>query len=61
MAFGFGIHACVGQVIARMEGELLLRALARRVRRIELVGAPRQRPNNTLRTLAALPLRLVAA
>ncbi len=61
LAFGFGIHACVGQVIARMEGELLLRALTRRVRRIELLGVPRWRPNNTLRALAALPLRLVTA
>jgi 4-methoxybenzoate monooxygenase (O-demethylating) len=59
LAFGVGIHACVGQMIARLEGELVLRALAARVRRIELAGAPRRRPNNTLHALACLPLRLV--
>jgi 4-methoxybenzoate monooxygenase (O-demethylating) len=61
LAFGVGIHACVGLVIARLEGELILRALAKRVRRIELAGAPLRRPNNTLRTLACLPLRLEAS
>jgi 4-methoxybenzoate monooxygenase (O-demethylating) len=60
LAFGIGIHACVGQMIARMEGELVLRALAQRVCRIELDGVPLRRPNNTLRTLASLPLRLIA-
>jgi 4-methoxybenzoate monooxygenase (O-demethylating) len=59
VAFGVGIHACVGQVIARLEGESILRALATRVRRIELAGTPLRRPNNTLRALASLPLRLV--
>ncbi len=58
MAFGSGIHGCVGQVVARLEGELVLSALARRVRRIELVGEPTRRLNNTLRALASLPLRL---
>jgi 4-methoxybenzoate monooxygenase (O-demethylating) len=60
LAFGVGIHACVGQVIARMQGELILRALAARVQRIQLAGTPLRRPNNTLRALASLPLRLVA-
>lgn len=59
LAFGVGIHACVGLVIARLEGELILRALAARVRRIELASPARARPNNTLRALASLPLRLV--
>lgn len=61
MAFGSGIHGCVGQAIARLEGELILGALARRVARIEIAGAPVRRLNNTLRALASLPLRLVAA
>lgn len=61
MAFGSGIHGCVGQVVARLEGELILGGLAKRVRRIELAGQPTRRLNNTLRALATLPLRLELA
>lgn len=58
MAFGSGIHGCVGQAVARLEGELILTALAKRVKRIELAGTPVRRLNNTLRALASLPLKL---
>lgn len=59
MAFGSGIHGCVGQVVARLEGEVVLGALARRVKRIEFTGEPTRRLNNTLRAFGSLPLRLV--
>jgi hypothetical protein len=58
VAFGSGIHACVGRMVARLEGELLLGALARRVTAIELDGEPERMLNNTLRGLARLPVRL---
>ncbi len=61
VAFGTGIHACVGQVVARMEGEFILSALARKVASIDIVGTPVRRLNNTLRALASLPLRLTPA
>lgn len=61
LAFGSGIHVCVGQLIARMEAEAVLNALLDRVERIELAGDPVYRPLNTLRTLDALPLRLIPA
>ncbi len=57
VGFGAGIHVCVGRALARLEGEVILRALAERVERIELAGEPRRQLNNTLRGLDALPLR----
>jgi len=61
MALGSGIHGCVGQVVARLEGELVLAALAKRFVRIELASEPTRRLNNTLRALGSLPLRLTPA
>ena len=61
LAFGVGIHGCVGQVVARLEGEVILTALAKRVKRLEPAGVPQRRLNNSLRALASLPLRLVPA
>jgi cytochrome P450 len=59
--FGSGIHGCVGAIVARLEGEVLLGALARRVSRIERTGEPRVRLNNTLRGLESLPVCLHAS
>jgi hypothetical protein len=43
-------------MVARLEGEIVLGALARRIERLELAGEPVRRMNNTLRGLASLPL-----
>src|SRR5215217_6635570 len=56
LAFGMGIHGCLGQVVARAEGEVLLAALARKVARIELDGEPQRHLNNAVRRLASLPM-----
>ncbi|AJE80403.1 hypothetical protein SLNWT_0027 [Streptomyces albus] len=58
VGFGTGIHACLGQVIARLEGELILSALVERVERIELTGQSRWHLNNSVRSLASLPVHL---
>ena len=47
---------CVGQLLARLEGEVLLAALARRVCAIDIAGPVRRRYNNTLRGLESLPV-----
>jgi cytochrome P450 len=58
LAFGFGIHVCIGQLIARMEAESVFNALLDQVAVILPSGEPVYRPLNTLRTLDALPLKL---
>ncbi len=56
MAFGTGIHGCAGQMMARLEGEIVLTALARRVASIRLDGEPVQHFNNTVRGLKSMPV-----
>lgn len=38
IAFGYGIHNCLGQVIARLEGKLLFTYLSQQVQQIELAS-----------------------
>ena len=61
VGYGSGIHMCVGQLVARLEGEVMLAALARRVATIEITGEPKRRFNNTLRGLDHLPVTITAA
>jgi 4-methoxybenzoate monooxygenase (O-demethylating) len=61
VGYGSGIHMCVGQLVARLEGEVMMAALARKVRSIELSGEVKRRFNNTLRGLESLPISIKAA
>ena len=58
MGYGVGPHGCVGQMFARLEGEVLLRAVADQVTGLELDGMPEFRLNPGLRGLARLPMVL---
>ena len=58
LAFGAGIHVCVGQNVARAELEAVLTALAQQVARIELLNAPVWRPNNAIHALDLMMIRL---
>ncbi len=58
VAFGAGIHFCVGAMLARLEAEVILTALARRIKTIESDGAPTRLLNNALRGLTALPVKI---
>ena len=61
VGYGSGIHMCVGQLVARLEGEAVLAALAKRVSAIEITGPVTRRLNNTLRGLESLPITLTPA
>lgn len=61
VGFGSGIHMCVGQLVARLEGETFLSALARKVASIEITGPVKRRYNNTLRGLDHLPVTITPA
>ena len=61
VGFGSGIHQCVGQLLARLEGECILSALARKISGIEITGPAKRRYNNTMRGLASLPVTVRAA
>ena len=61
VGYGSGIHMCVGQLVARLEGEVMLAALARKVGSIQIAGEVKRRSNNTLRGLESLPVRITGA
>jgi cytochrome P450 len=57
LAFGFGIHHCLGAPLARIEGQIALATLARRVPGLRLaIDAPEYKENIVLRGLATLPV-----
>ncbi|WP_043615364.1 cytochrome P450 [Nonomuraea candida] len=58
LAFGLGIHFCLGATLSRMEGEIALSALASAAPGLELAGPPPYKENVVLRGPAALPVRL---
>jgi cytochrome P450 PksS len=60
IAFGNGIHYCLGAPLARMEGAIAINALLRRVPTLELAVEPdalEWNPSLLLHGLAALPVR----
>jgi 4-methoxybenzoate monooxygenase (O-demethylating) len=61
VGFGYGIHMCVGQLVARLEGEAILTALARKVATIAITGPAKRGYNNTLRGLESLPVTFTPA
>jgi len=61
LAFGTGIHGCAGQMLARLEGEIVLKALAKRVKTIHLEGTPVHHYNNSVRGYDSLPVSVTAA
>jgi cytochrome P450 len=62
LSFGrSGPHLCLGVHVARLEVRIMLAALARRVARFELAGAPRRIRSNFTNGLKELPIRTIPA
>ena len=57
LAFGFGVHYCLGAMLARMEIKALYRALIPRLRRVELDGTPEWTRSTFVSGLKRLPVR----
>ena len=58
IAFGWGIHFCLGAPLARVEGQIAIDTLVRRFPKLELVtNEPEYRQSLTLRGLKTLPVR----
>jgi cytochrome P450 len=56
VAFGGGIHFCLGAFLARVEGQIAIGSMVRRFPKLELAGEPVWRDTITLRGLKVLPL-----
>ncbi|MEN9240171.1 MAG: cytochrome P450, partial [Thermostichales cyanobacterium SZTDM-1c_bins_54] len=58
LAFGGGIHFCLGAPLARLELEIALRTLACRLPGLRLAVQPQYRNSYHFRGLTALPLHI---
>ena len=57
LAFGWGVHHCIGAPLARREGQLALRLMVERFATVELVGDVAINDPFILRGLTTLPIR----
>ena len=60
VAFGFGVHGCAGQGLARIEAQAILSALAQRVEEIDLIECDRT-INNITRSFRSLQIAVSPA
>lgn len=61
LAFGGGVHFCLGAGLSRLEARQFVLHLTRRVAAVEPAGTPTRLHNATMHGWSALPLRLVPA
>lgn len=56
IAFGLGIHACLGAYLARLEAKILLNLLLKSFKHIELLETPIWNNNSVIRNLSSLKI-----
>jgi cytochrome P450 len=59
VSFGYGIHRCMGNRLAEMQLRILWEEIMQRFEKIELVGEVVRLPNNFIRGVKEVPVRLV--
>jgi len=57
LSFGFGVHYCLGAMLARMELKALFRELLPRLKSVELAGEPKWMKTIFVGGLKTLPIR----
>ena len=57
LAFGFGVHYCLGAMLARMELKSLLGALVPRLQHVELAATPQLTRSTFVSGVKHLPIR----
>ncbi|MEQ8860859.1 MAG: cytochrome P450 [Pseudomonadales bacterium] len=60
LAFGFGIHRCMGNRLAEMQLRVLWEEILERFSRVEVVGTPKRLRSNLIRGILDLPVRVHA-
>ncbi|MBT3623057.1 MAG: cytochrome P450 [Gammaproteobacteria bacterium] len=58
VAFGFGVHRCMGNRLAEMQLCVLWEEIMKRYDRVEIVGDVERLPNNFIRGIKDVPVRL---
>ncbi|HEU4350771.1 MAG TPA: cytochrome P450 [Burkholderiales bacterium] len=58
LTFGFGAHICLGFPLARLEGQVALRAVLARWRQLEIAAEPQWMDSMVLRGMKTMPLRV---
>ncbi len=61
LSFGFGVHYCLGAMLARMELKALFKELLPRLKHVELAGEPRWMKTIFVGGLKTLPIRYEVA
>ena len=60
VAFGFGVHRCMGNRLAELQLRVLWEEIMKRFDRVEIVGDIQRLPNNFIRGIREVPVRLHA-